>query len=71
LEEDEEGLVKLGWRTRAELDLESLMMLIAESKPKGVIGEGSTDATESSEPKDVSRDVEAADLDDNQASTDA
>lgn len=34
LEEDEEGLLKLGWRTRAELDLESLMMLIAESKPK-------------------------------------
>src|SRR5437016_4980383 len=31
LEEDEEGLVKLGWRTRAELDLESLMTLIAES----------------------------------------
>ena len=32
LEEDEEGLVKLGWRTRAELDLPSLMMLLAESK---------------------------------------
>lgn len=32
LEEDEEGLVKLGWRTRAELDLQSLMMLLAESK---------------------------------------
>jgi len=31
LEEDEEGLVKLGWRTRAELDLPSLMMLLAES----------------------------------------
>jgi hypothetical protein len=71
LEEDEEGLVKLGWRTRAELDLESLMMLIAESKPKGVIDEGSTDAAESSEPEDVSGDVEAAELDDNQASTDA
>ncbi len=71
LEEDEEGLVKLGWRTRAELDLESLMMLIAESKPKGIIDEGSTDATESSEPEDVSGDVEAAELDDNQASTDA
>jgi len=39
LEEDEEGLVKLGWRTRAELDLESLMMLIAESKPKGQVVE--------------------------------
>ncbi len=34
LDEDEEGLVKLGWRTRAELDLQSLMMLIAESKSK-------------------------------------
>src|SRR5713101_2066220 len=32
LEEDEEGLVKLGWRTRAELDLQSLMLLVAESK---------------------------------------
>jgi hypothetical protein len=71
LEEDEEGLVKLGWRTRAELDLESLMMLIAESKPKGIIDEESTDSTESSEPEDVSGDVEAAELDDNQASTDA
>jgi hypothetical protein len=71
LEEDEEGLVKLGWRTRAELDLESLMMLIAESKPKGVIEEGSTDAAESSEADDASGDVEAAELDDNQASTDA
>ncbi len=26
------SLVKLGWRTRAELDLPSLMMLLAESK---------------------------------------
>jgi hypothetical protein len=39
LEEDEEGLLKLGWRTRAELDLESLIMLIAESKPKEPIVE--------------------------------
>ncbi len=39
LEEDEEGLLKLGWRTRAELDLESLMMLIAESKPKETLVE--------------------------------
>src|ERR1700757_1750916 len=37
LEEDEEGLIKFGWRTRAELDLESLMMLIAESKPKDAV----------------------------------
>ena len=71
LEEDEEGLVKLGWRTRAELDLGSLMMLIAESKPKGVIDEGSIDPTESSQPEDVSGVVEAEELDDNQASTDA
>lgn len=39
LEEDEEGLLKLGWRTRAELDLESLMTLIAESKPKEALVE--------------------------------
>ncbi|MBO0887650.1 hypothetical protein J2P12_00965 [Candidatus Bathyarchaeota archaeon] len=37
LEEDEESLLKLGWRTRAEIDLESLMMLIAESKPKETV----------------------------------
>src|SRR2546422_6061130 len=48
LEEDEEGLVKLGWRTRAELDLESLMMLIAESKPKGaIVEEEPTEVSES------------------------
>ena len=35
IEEDEEGLLKLGWRTRAEMDLENLIMLIAESKPQG------------------------------------
>jgi len=34
VEEDDEGLVKLGWRTRAELDLQSLMLLVAESKPE-------------------------------------
>ncbi len=34
LEEDDQGLVKLGWRTRAELDLQSLMLLVAESKPQ-------------------------------------
>lgn len=32
LQEDEDGLVELGWRTRAEVDLQSLMMLVAESK---------------------------------------
>jgi hypothetical protein len=70
LEEDEVGLVKLGWRTRAELDLESLMMLIAESKPKGIIDEVSTGATEPSEPEDGPVAVEAAELDEDQASTD-
>ena len=33
LEEDESGMVSLGWRTRAEVDLQSLMMLFAEAKP--------------------------------------
>ncbi len=71
LEEDEEGLVKLGWRTRAELDLESLMMLIAETKPKGVIEQESEEASEASGPDDVAGDIEAADLGEDQASTDA
>ncbi len=71
LEEDEEGLVKLGWRTRAELDLESLMMLIAESKPKGVIDKESAEATEASVAEDIVGDVEATELGEDQASTDA
>jgi hypothetical protein len=71
LEEDEEGLVKLGWRTRAELDLESLMMLIAESKPKGAIDQESAGAAEASQPEDVPGEIEAEELDDGQASTDA
>ena len=71
IEEDEEGLVKLGWRTRAELDLESLMMLIAESKPKGVIDQESEGVTEASRPEDVAGEVEAAELGEDQASTDA
>ncbi len=72
LEEDEEGLVKLGWRTRAELDLESLMILIAESKPKGVIGQESEEATEVSGPEDATGEVEAAELGgEDQTSTDA
>jgi len=71
LEEDEEGLVKLGWRTRAELDLETLMMLIAESKPKGIIEEGASEAMEASGPEVAAEDVEAERLDDDQASTDA
>ena len=39
LEEDDEGLMKLGWRTRAEMDLQSLMLLIAESKPQSELPE--------------------------------
>jgi hypothetical protein len=71
LEEDEEGLVKLGWRTRAELALESLMTLIAESKPKGLIDQETPETTRASEPEDVSGVVEAAELEEDQASTDA
>src|SRR5207247_1747636 len=41
LEEDEEGLMKIGWRTREEMDMESLMMLIAESTTHGSIVRGS------------------------------
>src|SRR5207244_12502098 len=62
LEEDEEGLVKLGWRTRAELDLESLMMLIAETKPKGVIEQESEKASEASAPNEFAEEVEAREL---------
>src|SRR6266568_2275127 len=53
LEEDEEGLMKIGWRTRAELDLESLMMLIAESKPKQSVVE------ETEQPKEIAQSLEA------------
>ncbi len=35
LEEDESGMISLGWRTKAEIDLPSLMMLVAEAKPEG------------------------------------
>ena len=62
LEEDADGLLKLGWRTRAELDLESLMMLIAESKPKEALVE------EPEGPKEVMEEV-GKELED-QASTD-
>lgn len=48
LEEDEEGLVKLGWRTRAELDLQSLMMLVAESKPEAEEAEPEVDEGQAS-----------------------
>src|SRR5206468_1141504 len=71
LEEDEEGLMKIGWRTRAELDLESLMMLIAESKPKGaIVEEEPGEVSESAEPLEVEGPAEAveAELED-QAST--
>ena len=62
LEEDEEGLLKLGWRTRAELDLESLMMLIAESKSK----QPGTELASESKPslEDAAQEIE------DQASTD-
>jgi len=71
LEEDEEGLMKIGWRTRAELDLESLMMLIAESKPKGaIVEEEPGEVSESAEPLEVEGPAETveAELED-QAST--
>ena len=71
IEEDEEGLVKLGWRTRAELNLESLMMLIAESKPKGVIDQESAETAEASEQEDTVGEAEVVELGDDQASTDA
>src|SRR5438309_11409122 len=71
LAEDEEGLVKFGWRTRAELDLESLMMLIAESKPKGVINEESEEATEASDLENAAGEIQAPELGEDQASTDA
>lgn len=60
LEEDQDGLLKLGWRTHAELDLESLMTLIAESIPKeALVEEGA-----------VGEPVEAAESDlEDQAST--
>jgi hypothetical protein len=68
LEEDEEGLMKIGWRTRAELDLESLMMLIAESKPKGALTDEPSEVAE--ETAEVERPAETveAELED-QAST--
>jgi len=33
LNEDETGLLSLGWRTRAEVDLKSLMTLVLEARP--------------------------------------
>ena len=64
LEEDEEGLVKLGWRTRAELDLEKLMMLIAESKPKGALAE------DGEEPAEIVGEANSELDSENQATTD-
>jgi len=70
LEEDEEGLMKIGWRTRAELDLESLMMLIAESKPKGAIVEEPVEVSESAEPLEVEGPAETVEAEfEDQAST--
>src|SRR2546426_11383027 len=42
LEEDETGMISLGWRTKAEVDLPSLMMLVAEAKPQDDDAEVST-----------------------------
>jgi hypothetical protein len=44
LEEDESGMISLGWRTKAEVDLPSLMMLVAEAKPEGAGREESSDS---------------------------
>ncbi len=34
LREDEEGLLRLGWRTKSEVDLRALMTLLLEAKPE-------------------------------------
>ena len=59
LEEDEEGLLKLGWRTKAEIDLESLMMLIAESKPKVAVA-AEAEPLETARPVDAEPDDQAS-----------
>jgi len=46
LEEDEEGLLKLGWRTKAEIDLQTLMLLLAESKPEAEPADVEAEAAE-------------------------
>lgn len=61
LEEDEEGLVKLGWRTRAEIDLQSLMLLIAESKPASARADETVDTTEASSGIDEEESLEVTD----------
>lgn len=63
LEEDQEGLLKLGWRTRAELDLERLMMLIAESRPKEHV------MVEDEEPEEIVGDSDASLEPEDQATT--
>lgn len=44
LEEDETGLIGLGWRTKAEVDLRSIMTLLLESAPSEDLPETSSDA---------------------------
>src|SRR3989454_630489 len=52
LEEDETGMISLGWRTKAEVDLPSLMMLVAEAKPQDDDAEVSeTSSMEESAPR--------------------
>ena len=52
LEEDESGMISLGWRTKAEVDLPSLMMLVAEAKPQDDDAEVSaTSSMEESAPR--------------------
>ncbi len=45
--------------------------MIAESKPKGVIEQESAETAEPSEQEDATGDVEAVELEEDQASTDA
>ena len=52
--------MKLGWRTRAELDLESLMMLIAESKPKQPMVEDVEGPTETAKEIEVELEDQAS-----------
>ncbi len=60
LEEDESGMVSLGWRTRAEVDLQSLMMLFAEAKPdKSESAEDEQNAIEDAS-KDSGLEIEVA-----------
>lgn len=64
LEEDEQGLLKLGWRTRAEIDLQKLMTLVAESQsPSEAVQPENLDLSESetelSEDEPLSQDAKS------------